>query len=86
MIRGSISTEHTVWCAKARNLGDESLPFRAGSTVGHPHGCVSHYQTSNTKRGAAREARESGWLKTTDFGWLCPPCADAYRTWKKAHA
>jgi hypothetical protein len=77
-MKGEISTEHTVWCCRARR-GD--LPFTAASTVGHPHGCVSHYQTSGSKLVAAAEAREAGWTYTRDFGWLCPPCAVAHSSW-----
>lgn len=78
--KGIVSTEHTVWCCTARRAGVERMPFEAGSTVGHPFGCESYHQTSEPR--ATSEARRMGWVKTRDFGWLCPPCVRAYLAWK----
>lgn len=80
---GDVSVEHTVWCATARNLGEDRLPFRAGSTVGHPFGCASHRQESGPASAVKEVARGEGWIYTRLFGWLCPPCAAAYREWNR---
>ena len=81
--KGDVSVEHTVWCCTARRLGIEGMPFTAESTVGHPYGCASHHQASGSALRVIAEARGAGWIKTQQFGWLCPACAAAYAEWKK---
>lgn len=74
MKRGIITVERTVWCARSRGA---ALPFQTASTVGSPHGCIHHFQSSLPR--ISRDARALGWLYTHHYGWLCPPCAVAYR-------
>ena len=76
-LKGRITTERTVWCCGARR-GD--MPFRPVLSPQHL-GCDSYYQTAVPKAG--KQARVMGWVSTAEFGWLCPPCAEGWRRWKK---
>jgi hypothetical protein len=78
---GIITQEHTVWCCRSRRLS--GMPFKAASTIGSPYGCHSHFGHAGGKRETIAIARRQGWILTKDFGWLCPPCAAAYRVWIK---
>jgi hypothetical protein len=80
--RGGVTVGHTVWCARARNVGEEDLPFTPRSTYDYPHGCVSHYQYEGHLRETLEAARRQGWVRTPVFGWLCEPCYAAYQEWK----
>jgi hypothetical protein len=82
MIRGSISTEHTVWCVRAVNTiaaddGILSQIKRALQAKGM--GCHSYRTEQGTAKMAALVARSEGWTQTRELGWVCPNCIKAYR-------
>jgi hypothetical protein len=79
--RGRVSTEHTVWCATARNVGVTEMPFKIDRSTGN--WCEGHYQHAGSAREATTVARGDGWVLTKDFGWLCRHCTVAYRAWRK---
>jgi hypothetical protein len=82
---GIITTEHTVWCVRARNptphephiLGEV---FRYLQSYGIT--CHSYHQEQGGVRHVVAVARNQGWVKTRELGWVCPNCIKAYRVVK----
>ena len=73
-MRGTITTQHTIWCAHELN---PDVPFACKVRL-----CRSWVQVDGNVAVTKGEAMKQGWRYTRDFGWLCPPCAADHARWR----
>lgn len=70
--RGHVTVEHTVWCVS-------TYSDTKGAT-----GCLNWLQESGSARSVQREVRRQGWVKTREYGWVCPSCYRQIQEARKA--